>query len=597
FDGSVTMTNSIVADCLLVTFIITDLPITVLLFGFYSPNWYFHVDLIAKQFSSFTYSSSPLDFILVAALRAFSLIALRIYLQCADNVWDLRMHFLGIAMAIYSHSLVKLLCFAEWPQMLYYPGVWANLSWSILAAALFFVICWCLNTPGLFDYSRLEGSEESSTRVFIPAYIGRVLANIALGGGMAALIQSISIMSLLALGSIVFGGLRGGTFTYATALVSRQIKLDLFRSLVRQEIAFFDTTKSGEIVSRISSDCQVMATNVSTNVNVFMRNTIMLVGSLCVMFYTSWKLTTVTFIAVPVTGFITKWYGSYYDRLSEQTQTTIAAANSKAEEVLATMRTVRSFACENYEADSFEDRLDTTLNVNRKNGPRSLLPVSWIASVRRERQVFEYMHRKPAMALDGTEKPALRGTVRFDDVCFTYPSRPNNPVLKVVLVAQEPVLYNGSIRDNILYGCDWATEEDMLEAAEMANVHGFVMELEKKYDTVCGDRGVQMSGGQKQRIAIARALVRKPCVLVLDEATSALDAESEAQVQEAINRCSGKLTVLIVAHRLSTVEKADIIAVIQEGSVVQIGTHQTLMEDPEGLYYALVSRQLLTEMS
>ncbi|KAK6058996.1 ABC transporter, ATP-binding protein [Cooperia oncophora] len=205
------------------------------------------------------------------------------------------------------------------------------------------------------------------------------------------------------------------------------------------------------------------------------------------------------------------------------------------------------------------------------------------------------MHRKPAMALDGTEKPALRGTVRFDDVYFTYPTRPNNLVLKglsliipagsivalvgpsgggkssivsllqhmyepdsgsitidgipikqidheyyhenVVLVAQEPVLYNGSIKDNILYGCEWATETDMLEAAEMANVHGFVMELEKKYDTLCGDRGVQMSGGQKQRIAIARALVRKPCVLILDEATSALDAESEAQVQEAINRC------------------------------------------------------------
>ncbi|KAK6014037.1 ABC transporter, ATP-binding protein [Ostertagia ostertagi] len=253
------------------------------------------------------------------------------------------------------------------------------------------------------------------------------------------------------------------------------------------------------------------------------------------------------------------------------------------------------------------------------------------------RKVFEYMHRKPAMALDGTERPVLRGTVRFEDVYFTYPSRPNNPVLKVVLnltipagsivalvgpsgggkssivsllqhmyepnsgtitiddiplkkidheyfhenvvlVAQEPVLYNGSIRDNILYGCDWATEEDMLEAAEMANVNGFVMELEKNYDTMCGDRGVQMSGGQKQRIAIARALVRKPCVLVLDEATSALDAESEAQVQEAINRCSGKLTVLIVAHRLSTVEKADTIAVIQEGSVVQIGTHQSLMK-------------------
>ncbi|KIH42656.1 ABC transporter, ATP-binding protein [Ancylostoma duodenale] len=110
----------------------------------------------------------------------------------------------------------------------------------------------------------------------------------------------------------------------------------------------------------------------------------------------------------------------------------------------------------------------------------------------------------------------------------------------------------------------------MLRAAQTANVHNFVMELEKGYDTNCGEKGVQMSGGQKQRIAIARALVRNPVVLILDEATSALDAESEALVQEALNRCARERTVLIVAHRLSTIEKADRIAVIHKGSLVQV---------------------------
>ncbi|KAL6729428.1 hypothetical protein Aduo_000482 [Ancylostoma duodenale] len=265
------------------------------------------------------------------------------------------------------------------------------------------------------------------------------------------------------------------------------------------------------------------------------------------------------------------------------------------------------------------------------------------------RKVFEYMHRKPAMPFDGEHRPTVQGTVCFNDVYFTYPSSPSTPVLKglnltikagttvalvgpsgggkstivsliqnlyepdsgsitidgipianvdhayyherVALVAQEPILYNGTIRENILYGCDWATEEDMLEAAQKANVHNFVMELEEGYDTQCGDRGVQMSGGQKQRIAIARAMVRNPCVLILDEATSALDAESEAQVQEAISRCAGKRTVVIVAHRLSTVLAADEIAVIQKGSVIQIGTHESLMEDTDGLYYSLISKQ------
>ncbi|PIC45249.1 hypothetical protein B9Z55_005332 [Caenorhabditis nigoni] len=180
---------------------------------------------------------------------------------------------------------------------------------------------------------------------------------------------------------------------------------------------------------------------------------------------------------------------------------------------------------------------------------------------------------------------------------------------QVALVAQEPVLYNGSVRHNILYGCDFATEDDMLNASKMANVHDFVMELEKGYDTNCGEKGVQMSGGQKQRIAIARALVRNPAVLILDEATSALDTESEALVQQALSKCAQERTVIIIAHRLSTIEKANKIAVIVKGHLVQVtkffvlsnsiipefqmGTHNDLMTDTDGMYYSLVSRQML----
>lgn len=301
------------------------------------------------------------------------------------------------------------------------------------------------------------------------------------------------------------------------------------------------------------------------------------------------------------------------------------------------------------------------------------------------RKVFDLMNRKPQFELDGMQRPFVNGNITFSHVGFTYPSRPNNPVLKdltlsiksgetvalvgpsgggkssivsliehfyepdegsvtldgvpikdinhvyyhqkvfyqimrlissillqVALVAQEPVLYNGSVRHNILYGCDFATEDDMLNASKMANVHDFVMELEKGYDTNCGEKGVQMSGGQKQRIAIARALVRNPAVLILDEATSALDTESEALVQQALSRCAQERTVIIVAHRLSTIEKANKIAVIVKGCLVQVtlledilfihdtkikfqmGTHTELMTDTDGMYYSLVSRQMLS---
>ncbi|EJW83268.1 ATP-binding cassette sub-family B member 9, partial [Wuchereria bancrofti] len=167
---------------------------------------------------------------------------------------------------------------------------------------------------------------------------------------------------------------------------------------------------------------------------------------------------------------------------------------------------------------------------------------------------------------------------------------------KIALVAQDPILYEGTVRDNIVYGCDWATEEDVLNAAKIANAHNFIMETEKQYDTNCGEKGVQLSGGQKQRIAIARALVRHPAILILDEATSALDAESEHVIQDAIAQCSKDKTVIVIAHRLSTVENADQIIVINKGRVVQQGRHDDLLEQ-DGIYRALVHRQLLGHSS
>lgn len=163
--------------------------------------------------------------------------------------------------------------------------------------------------------------------------------------------------------------------------------------------------------------------------------------------------------------------------------------------------------------------------------------------------------------------------------------------LRIGLVQQEPVLFAASIFENIAYGKDGATEEEVMEAARAANVHGFVSALPEGYKTAVGERGVQLSGGQKQRIAIARAVLKDPAVLLLDEATSALDAESECVLQEALERLMRGRTTVLVAHRLSTIRGVDSIAVVQDGRIVEQGSHAELVARADGAYSRLLQLQ------
>ena len=267
-------------------------------------------------------------------------------------------------------------------------------------------------------------------------------------------------------------------------------------------------------------------------------------------------------------------------------------------------------------------------------------------------KIFEYMDTKPELQVTRAYEPdQLRGAIEFHNVTFTYPTRPDAPVLQNVtfsvrpgeivalvgpsgsgksscinllerfykpdrgeilvdgislfdynhkyihrvmaLVGQEPVLYAKKIRENIAYGLDDedVTEDNVIQAAKMANAYNFIMETPRQFDTDCGERGTQLSGGQKQRIAIARALIRKPSILLLDEATSALDAESEYLVQQAIHKNLKGRTVMIVAHRLSTIEKADKIIVLDHGQIVEQGSHRELLRQ-NGLYAQLVQKQM-----
>jgi len=165
-------------------------------------------------------------------------------------------------------------------------------------------------------------------------------------------------------------------------------------------------------------------------------------------------------------------------------------------------------------------------------------------------------------------------------------------ILGVVL--QESYLFSGSIYENILYGKPDATREEVIEAAKLAGAHEFISALEDGYDTYVGERGVKLSGGQKQRISIARVFLKNPSVLILDEATSALDNESERMVQKSLERLSEGRTVFTIAHRLSTIRNADLIAVMNDGYIIESGTHEQLM-NKNGAYTRLVEMQQLNK--
>ena len=157
-------------------------------------------------------------------------------------------------------------------------------------------------------------------------------------------------------------------------------------------------------------------------------------------------------------------------------------------------------------------------------------------------------------------------------------------------VNQDPILFNDTIYNNIAFGVETATSEEIENAAKIANAHDFIMQTEHGYQTVIGDRGGKLSGGQRQRLSIARAVLKNPPILILDEATSALDTESEKLVQQALDNLMRNRTSIVIAHRLSTIRNADLICVFHEGEIVERGTHEELLKQ-NGIYTKLYNMQ------
>ena len=520
---------------------------------------------------------------------------------------------------------------------------------------------------------------------------------------------------VVAAATVVISLLRGG-LTYARDYIGQyaggraliDLRLQLFERLQHLSLAFYDSQRVGDLMSRLTMDVALVQQLLTADMVQYVTAPPVILFGLAGMFVLNWRLSLFVIIFAPFTVYIVSRYGRRIGRLTRSQQERLGDLNARLHERLASIRIIQSFTRERYEIEQFrglnERTFEAIMRVARVGAlaPQVIQVLSTSAlaiaaayagllviskqlslavlatyftltqrvgvyflkfgslqlrvsqSLGALARVWEVLSREPEVqeSPEARPLPPLQGRVVFRGVSFSYaggesvlhdvnleiapgevvalvgPSGAGKTSIanllmrfydpaagevevdghdvrqvtleslrsQIGLVPQETILFGGTIKENILYGRADATDEEVIEAAKAANAHQFISALPNGYGSEVGERGVKLSGGQRQRIAVARALLKNPRILILDEATSSLDAESEALVQEALERLMKGRTTLVIAHRLSTIRRATRIVVLSDGRVVEQGTHQELLA-ARGMYSRLYGIQQNPEVS
>jgi len=479
----------------------------------------------------------------------------------------------------------------------------------------------------------------------------------------------------------------------ASQRIIADLRQALFDHLMRLSPSFFARRHSGDLMSRLGNDVQSVENAVSTAVASYLRDGITVVVMLVNCFLLDWKLSLITFVAVPVTIVPVVRLARRLKKVTGQSQTTLGRISEMVQEALSGIRVVQAYGMEGWESTRFREENRRWLRYVRRGitvravssplmevmaAVGMALAIGWVGDQVLQGQlsagkflafiaavlmlytpvkqlgkvgqvalqgaaagdrIFEILDARTDVPDDGREVlPPFREEIRYEGVSFAYGEKPvlrgvdltirRGEVVALVggsgggkttvanllprfwdvgggriavdgrdvrdvtlaslraqmaLVTQETVLFNATVRANIAYGRPDVPLAEVERAARMAHAHDFISAMPQGYDTVVGERGVLLSGGQRQRIAIARAFLKDAPILILDEATSALDAESEREVQRALEGLMGRgggaeRTTLVIAHRLSTIRHADRIVVLAGGRVAEVGRHEALLD-------------------